>query len=153
MKIRVSFNMATCARTVQECERAGFGQFNTGTVLDTGPGPEGETAQQAYKRWSASVAPGARLNPFYLRIEQVPEVDGITIGTRVKYAAKFLRSVGLYTGPLALASGEVVGLAQLSPGCVLADIRWEKGRGDNIAPDRVNVKNLVRADRVHLEPA
>lgn len=75
--------MATFARTAQECERAGFGQFNEGRVIDAGPGPEGETPTQAYRRWSAGeelwskiqdapLDPSARLNPFYLWIGAAP---------------------------------------------------------------------------------
>lgn len=70
----------------------------------------------------------------------------IEVGTRVQYSAKFLRSVGMYTGPTAFATGTVYALVPV-PGSptVHARIQWAPP-ADPRLPDRVNVANLWPCD-------
>ena len=65
-------------------------------------------------------------------------MNKITIGSRVQYSAKFLRSIGEYTGDLPFAKGTVTNLINLSKNLVLAEINW---KNPNI-PAKVNIKNL-----------
>ena len=80
----------------------------------------------------------------------------ITVGSRVAFKAAFLRSTGQITGWVPFARGAVVELETLSPGCTLAKIQWDDRRrfaGEPApAQSRVNVANLIREDRIHLEP-
>ena len=62
-------------------------------------------------------------------------------GTRVRYKAAFLRSVGAYTGPLGQAIGTVTALMPLGSRTTLAEIKWDNDHFDEI-PRRVNVANL-----------
>lgn len=72
----------------------------------------------------------------------------ISVGTRVAYSRKFLRSTGTYTGPRAFARGEIAELHEL-PGCAhsLAVVRWDDEHSSSTL-----TCNLVREDRLHLEP-
>jgi hypothetical protein len=73
----------------------------------------------------------------------------ITVGTRVAFSREFLRNTGQFAGLVPFARGQVTALNALSPGFVLAAVQW-----DNIkSASNVNVANLVREDRIHLEPA
>jgi hypothetical protein len=77
----------------------------------------------------------------------------ITEGTRVAYARSFLQSTAQVTGWAAFAAGVVVDVSKVLPEIVT--IKWdEKNRSGERGPafSRVNVKNLVREDRIHLEP-
>ena len=70
----------------------------------------------------------------------------IAVGNRVMYARGFLRSTGMFTGPIPFAKGKVTAIDR-----EIASIDWEGKHGGDLPP-RVNVHNLVRADRLHLEP-
>ena len=61
----------------------------------------------------------------------------IQAGSKVKYKAAFLRSIGAYTGPLGQAKGTVTAVEKHGS-MVLAVIDW---RSEEI-PARVNVHNL-----------
>ena len=74
----------------------------------------------------------------------------ITSGTRVAYSRQFLRSTGQYTGWAPFARGVV---ATAVGDLVL--VRWDaKNLSGEPGPEtsHVNVHNLVREDRIHLEP-
>ena len=68
-------------------------------------------------------------------------------GTRVAYRAAFLRSIQDYSHRRAALRGVVRELADLDV-VVLATVQWDGG-----PEQRENVKNLIPADRLHLEPA
>jgi hypothetical protein len=68
------------------------------------------------------------------------------LGHRVAFSREFLRSTGQYTDWAPFARGEVVALDEISRGFVLATIRW-----DDAPMGTVNVADLVREDRIHLE--
>lgn len=77
----------------------------------------------------------------------------ITIGTRVAFSRAFLRNTSQFTGWAPFARGVVVGAAEEIPS--LVTIRWDdRSRfsgetGPSLS--RVNIANLVREDRIHLE--
>ncbi len=83
----------------------------------------------------------------------------IEVGTRVMYARKFLRSISAFTGVMPFARGTVTALDrhQLdSTGFAIATISWDDEYGLDaedgyLLPRRVNIANLVREDRLHLE--
>lgn len=65
--------MEACGRTVQECQRAGFGRFNEGRVIETDLGPPDETpAVKAYRSWAVQQPPGQYINPHFLIITEAP---------------------------------------------------------------------------------
>jgi hypothetical protein len=70
----------------------------------------------------------------------------ITTGTRVAFSRAFLKSIHAFTGWHPFARGEVLNIQDLG-GIKLATIAWDCGTGSC-----VNLKNLVRQDRIHLEP-
>jgi hypothetical protein len=75
----------------------------------------------------------------------------ITVGCRVAFSRQFLRNTGQYTGWAPFARGKVTNIRVVTPGvlgCIIADIAW-----DDAPPSPVNIANLVREDRIHLEPA
>ncbi len=61
------------------------------------------------------------------------------VGDKVAYSAKWLRSVGIFTGPLPFARGEVVALEKLSTETTLAQVKWDRAG----VPEKVNIRNLV----------
>ena len=65
-------------------------------------------------------------------------MNKITIGSKVQYTAKFLRSIGEYTGDMPFARGTVTGLINLSKNLILAEVDW---KNPNV-PEKVNIKNL-----------
>jgi hypothetical protein len=76
----------------------------------------------------------------------------ITVGTRVAYAREFLRSTGQYTGWAPFARGVVIKSAKIHD---VVLIKWDtKNSSGESGPaqSHVNVHNLVREDRIHLEP-
>jgi hypothetical protein len=77
-----------------------------------------------------------------------PAGVGIVPGARVAYARPFLRSIGALTGELPFARGLVTELLPLGRDTVLAVVQWSRAAG---VPDKVNVKNLVRVDKLHQE--
>ena len=67
----------------------------------------------------------------------------------VKYAAKFLRSIGCQTGPACFATGMVLTVRRVGgrSGTTVATVAWDDPReGDTVA-----VANLVRVEDMHLE--
>ena len=68
------------------------------------------------------------------------------IGDRVAYSRAFLQSTVQHTGAAPFRRGRIVALNPLSS-VTLAEVMWADGMIGN-----VNVANLVRADRLHLEP-
>lgn len=70
----------------------------------------------------------------------------IKTGDIVVFSRAFLRSTGQFTGWSPFAKGRVVALETLSHGFVLASIQWDCGHAS-----RVNVGNLILANRRHLE--
>ena len=71
----------------------------------------------------------------------------IRIGDRIAFSRAFLRSTGQFTGWAPFARGTVDALYE-SRDFTIASISWD----DAAEPSRVNIANLVRADRLHLEP-
>lgn len=72
-----------------------------------------------------------------------------SVGNRVMYSRQWLRSVGIFSGPVPFAVGKIIGIDTLGKsGPQIAQIRW----ADPDMPQRVLTSNLVRADRLHLEP-
>lgn len=64
------------------------------------------------------------------------------VGDKVAYSAKFLRSIGCYTGDMPQARGVITALGEISRGgTVIATIEWDRA-GD--CPEKVNVANLAR---------
>lgn len=63
--------------------------------------------------------------------------EQIAIGDRVMYSARFLRSIGAYTGDLGLARGVVVALKPVGR-LVLASVDWH----DDDIPRYVHAGNL-----------
>jgi hypothetical protein len=75
----------------------------------------------------------------------------ITVGTRVMYARTFLRSISAFTGVMPFARGTVTEIER-----EIATISWDDesaldAEDGYLLPRRVNVANLVREDRLHLE--
>lgn len=70
----------------------------------------------------------------------------IKVGTRVAFSRKFLRSISAFTGWQPFARGEVTKLESF-PEFSLATIAWDDGHVSNVLST-----NLVREDRLHLEP-
>ncbi|WP_316172953.1 hypothetical protein [Bradyrhizobium sp. SZCCHNRI2049] len=71
----------------------------------------------------------------------------ITIGTRVAFSREFLRNTGQFTGWAPFARGVVHSLLPLSDDRFVATVSWDDGSASGV----LNV-NLVREDRLHLEP-
>jgi hypothetical protein len=76
----------------------------------------------------------------------------IKVGDRVAFSRAHLRSTRQFAGWAPFARGTVTqiddfGRRALSPNLSVATVVW----GDH-EPTRVNVKDLVREDHIHLEP-
>lgn len=73
----------------------------------------------------------------------------IQAGDRVKYAAKFLRSIGCQAGPICFVTGTVTAVKRYGgrSGVTVATVAWDDPREG----DAVNVANLVRVEDMHLE--
>ena len=69
------------------------------------------------------------------------------IGDVVAYRRAFLRSAGMYSGPVPFARGRIISLTPISNDGDIATIDWNHPD----IPARVLTYNLVRADRIHLE--
>lgn len=67
----------------------------------------------------------------------------------MKYAARFLRSIGCQTGPACFATGTVTELNRYGgrSGVTVATVAWD----DPDEGEAVNVANLVRVEDMHLE--
>lgn len=70
-------------------------------------------------------------------------------GDRVKYAAKFLRSIACHTGPTCFVTGTVTEVTRYGgrSGVNVATVAWD----DPNEGEAVNVANLVRVEDMHLE--
>lgn len=70
-------------------------------------------------------------------------------GDRVKYAAKFLRSICCQTGPACFTTGTVTTTNRYGgrSGVTVATVAWD----DPSEGEAVNVANLVRVEDMHLE--
>ena len=74
-------------------------------------------------------------------------MNAISVGDKVAYSTVFLKSTGEHSGPIPHARGVVIDIKH--HGSVsLATIKWNTPE----APEKVNTKNLVRVDKMHLEP-
>jgi len=76
----------------------------------------------------------------------------IKVGDRVAFSRAHLRSTRQFTGWAPFARGTVIqiddfGRGALSPDLSVATVVW----GDH-EPTRIDVKDLVREDHIHLEP-
>lgn len=76
-------------------------------------------------------------------------MKAIEVGSRVMFSAKFLRSIGTYTGKLPFQQGTVVqmstfGQARHTPATAL--VQWDHG-----GTSRSLLVNLIRVDQRHLE--
>lgn len=69
-------------------------------------------------------------------------------GDRVKYAAKFLRSIACHTGPTCFVTGTVSAVKRYGAGFAVAAVSWDDPRE---AGEAVNVANLVRVEDMHME--
>jgi len=72
--------------------------------------------------------------------------NSITKGDRVAFSRSFLRSIQAYTGWHPFARGVVLHVLDMS-GLSLVTVHWDDGE-----QTRANACNLVREDRIHLEP-
>lgn len=70
--------------------------------------------------------------------------NAINVGDKVAYSATFLKSTGQHTGPIPFARGVVDAISNYG----VAVVNWDTPE----APEKVHVKNLVKVDRMHLEP-
>lgn len=73
----------------------------------------------------------------------------LKVGDQVSYSVKFLRSIACYAGPMAHAKGVITGLKPVAKTLMLAEVTWSNFDG----PERVNVLNLVRKDRIAIDSA
>jgi hypothetical protein len=80
--------------------------------------------------------------------ESREHADQISVGDKVAYSREFLRSTGEHTGPIPFARGVVTGIKKYSGGFAIATVDWDT----DAAPESVNLGNLVKVDRMHLEP-
>ena len=69
-------------------------------------------------------------------------MSNIIEGTRVKYTANFLRSIGAQTGDLAFARGVVTKISKLGSSDI-ASLQWDR---DKVYPASVNVLNLEKCN-------
>lgn len=76
------------------------------------------------------------------------KIAGLTVGSRVKYSTKFIRSIGSVGNWRAEVVGTVVDLFKV-PSYNLALVEWDKDNGFS----EVNVANLVEMKRVAREAA
>jgi hypothetical protein len=80
--------------------------------------------------------------------------NAINVGDRVAFSRAFLRNTGQFTGWKPFARGKVTKIADIrawDDGNGLATVEWVMG--DAPYPySQVLLSNLVRADRIHLEP-
>jgi len=63
----------------------------------------------------------------------------LNVGDKVSYSATFLRSIGVYTGPMPFARGTIEKIDDFG-NVALAMVNWD----DEEIPPRVNIKNLVK---------
>ena len=80
-------------------------------------------------------------------MEFADDLNAIRVGDKVGYSAAFLKSTGEHAGPIPHARGVVTDIKKHGP-VELATIKWDTPE----APEKVNTKNLVKVDRMHLEP-
>lgn len=74
-------------------------------------------------------------------------LNPIQVGDKVKYKAEWLRSVGMYTGPVPFARGVVTALEPVGS-MTLAVIKWDRPG----IPERVNVENLIKVGKPEPNP-
>lgn len=73
-------------------------------------------------------------------------------GDRVAYNRNWLRSTGNFAGWAPFARGNIVELENLrGSDFILATVRWDKGPNGSPFEGKVNLANLVHAERIHLE--
>ena len=72
----------------------------------------------------------------------------IAAGMRVAYSRQFLRDICQLTGEMPIMRGRVLAVEPVWKNCpvVLAAIQWDGGR-----LSCVNIRHLVREDRLHLD--
>lgn len=80
----------------------------------------------------------------------------IEVGTRVAYSRNFCRSTGQLAGAVPHARGTVTHIHTFAGSDVaLATVAWDdRGRfaGERMPREsKVNIRNLVREDRIHLQ--
>lgn len=71
-------------------------------------------------------------------------MSAIEIGDKVQYSARFLKSIGCYTGELPFAKGRVTYLQKVGS-LTIASVAW--GNPSDV-PEGVNVANLKRISEV-----
>ena len=76
--------------------------------------------------------------------------DKFPADTRVKWSAKFLRSIADYSHASASREGVIVGpVTSYSPTFHVAPIKWD----DEQDAGGVNCANIIPVSKIHLEPA
>lgn len=70
----------------------------------------------------------------------------IKVGSKVKYSARFLRSIGAYSGSLPFAKGKVTDLKKFGEN-FLAEIDWK----DKDIPEKVLVSNLIKVGTLEAD--
>lgn len=76
------------------------------------------------------------------------EIDmKINVGDTVMFSRDFLRNTGHFTGPKPFAVGCVESIEDFGGGFIIATVKWN---GEQ--PSKVNIKNLVLKNKLHLEP-
>ena len=67
--------------------------------------------------------------------------SNLKVGDKVRYASEFLRSIGVHTGDMCFAKGEITEIHTLGEGPnKFAHVRWDY---DDL-PDKIHVLNLER---------
>jgi hypothetical protein len=81
-------------------------------------------------------------------MEFVDDLNAIKVGDKVAYSTAFLKSTGEHTGPIPFARGVVTDLKKHGKDFEIATVKWDTPE----APEQTNSRNLVKVDRMHLEP-
>lgn len=66
------------------------------------------------------------------------------IGDKVKYSAKFLKSIGVYSGDMCFCEGVIKSIKTHGSSFTLATIDWKNPE----IPETVNIKNLIIKGKV-----
>jgi hypothetical protein len=69
------------------------------------------------------------------------------IGQRVKYSAKWLKSMGIHSGDMCFCEGTITGMKKYgSSGFTIATIDWKNPE----IPEKVNIKNLTIKGKIEV---
>lgn len=71
----------------------------------------------------------------------------LQVGDRVKYAAKFLKSIGVYSGDMCFCEGTITTIREYGGGFSIATVDWG---GNPEIPTNINVQNLIRVGKLEV---